>query len=706
MATIVAAAGGGNWTVGATWIGGVAPTAADDAQLVLASGNVTIDAGAVARSLDANTYTGTLTHNAAATLTLGDATAGLGNIALRFVAGMTYTLGSATTSAITFISTSATVQTVDFAGKTTGNVTYNASSNGSWQLTGTHNTGSTATVNFVKGTLDWNGQTLSWGIFDTANSNVRVLTMGASNLTLTASSVSAWNGTSTNQTITANTATVTLSGAGSNWAGTGTTNYNGLSMIMSGSGSQQIQTAPGQTLTFANVTRTGTAVKTDALTLSSNTNLTVTGTFTVNGNSAVNRVLVTTSILGSTRTISAGTVTVTNADFRDITAAGAGSWNLSAISGGSGDSLGNTGITFTAPVTRFWVGGTGSWSSTGEWSASSGGASGSSVPLPQDTVIFDANSFAAADTVSMDMPRLGASINATGVDTAAVFDIATTTVTLYGSMTLQAGMGAWTSGLEFLIFEGRGVHTVTTAGVMLGSTINMNVWFSSFGGTYTFQDGFTTTGSLQVNNGTLDVNNFNVSARRLTSTGTATRALLMGSGTWTLNGTTNVWSVDATGFTLTPSTSTILITDTSASTKTFTGAGLTYNNLTITGGGAGSVDFIGSNTFNIFTINAPKTVRFTAATTTTVTQFNATGSLGNIITISSITAAQHTLSKAAGIVSADWLNLTNSNAIGGAAWYAGANSVDNGGNAGWIFAAAPGGFAGQAGQLLLLGVGM
>jgi len=41
---------------------------------------------------------------------------------------------------------------------------------------------------------------------------------------------------------------------------------------------------------------------------------------------------------------------------------------------------------------RYWVGGDGSWNSTTKWSASSGGASGASVPTAADNAIFDANS--------------------------------------------------------------------------------------------------------------------------------------------------------------------------------------------------------------------------------------------------------------------------------------------------------------------------
>ena len=43
---------------------------------------------------------------------------------------------------------------------------------------------------------------------------------------------------------------------------------------------------------------------------------------------------------------------------------------------------------------RYWVGGTGTWNttSTTNWSASSGGSSGASVPTSADSVFFDQNS--------------------------------------------------------------------------------------------------------------------------------------------------------------------------------------------------------------------------------------------------------------------------------------------------------------------------
>ena len=125
-----------------------APTAADDVILDSASGNLTLDGTPACRSFNcarSTNYAGVLTHTAGVTLSVGDGTAGLDNVAIKLASGMTYTLGNATTSAISLISTSTTEQSVDFAGKTTGNITYNGV-NGKWKHTGTQAMGASATA--------------------------------------------------------------------------------------------------------------------------------------------------------------------------------------------------------------------------------------------------------------------------------------------------------------------------------------------------------------------------------------------------------------------------------------------------------------------------------------------------------------------------------------------------------------------------------
>lgn len=399
-ATLYAKTAGGNWSAAGTWSATSAaggdnagpPTAADNVIFELLSGNVTIDAAAVARSIDmtsgTGTYAGTLNHDAGITLSIGDGTAGAGSVALKFAAG-TYTIDNVTTSAISFVSTSATAQDVNFASNSTGNVTYNASSNGSWKLTGTHNTGSTATINLTKGTLDTNGQTINAGIFNSSNSNVRTLTLGASAINLSGATTAWTIQTATNMTLNANTSVITLSGAGSTFSSNGLTYY---SIALTGSGAVAMSQG-GSTVTTTNFTRTGTAVKTDTLTIGGT--IVVSGVFTLAGNSTTNRLLVSSNTIGTARTFtnSGATMTWSNVDLRDITLGTA--YNASAITGLSGDCGGNTNITFTSAQTQYGVNMSGgaSWSNSTYWATSSGG-SGGRVPLPQDDVVLDVNSFA------------------------------------------------------------------------------------------------------------------------------------------------------------------------------------------------------------------------------------------------------------------------------------------------------------------------
>jgi len=128
---------------------------------------------------------------------------------------------------------------------------------------------------------------------------------------------------------------------------------------------------------------------------------------------------------------------------------------------------------------------------------------------------------------------------------------------------------------------------------------------------------------------------------------------------------------------------------TNASAKTFAGGGLTYYNLNQ--GGSGTLTISGSNTFNDITNSVqPATVSFTSGTTQTVSNFSLLGTAGNLITVNSTSAgSQASLSKASGIVSVNYLSIRDSNATGGAQWYAGTNSTNVSNNTGWIFTAPP-----------------
>ncbi len=69
---------------------------------------------------------------------------------------------------------------------------------------------------------------------------------------------------------------------------------------------------------------------------------------------------------------------------------------------------------------RFWVaGGTGNWNDTSNWSATTGGASGASVPGSADTAALDANS--GAGTVTLDISPDIQTLTCTGFTGALAF---------------------------------------------------------------------------------------------------------------------------------------------------------------------------------------------------------------------------------------------------------------------------------------------
>ncbi len=348
MTILYARSGGGTWANAVTWSttgsGGAAapaaPTAADDVIFELGSGNVTVAAGAVCRSLDCTSgsgnYTGVLTFNNFVGISLGDGTSGANNVALKLSSGMTLTLAGA--NAFTFVSTSGTPQTITTAGKTLISMTFNAVG-GSWSFSDTVNTGNTTLTN---GTLDTNSQAVITGGISSNNSNTRILTLGTSIITLTNTSGTPWNfATATNLTMNAASSIINITDVGTSsktFAGGGKT-YGTLNITTGGSGAIVITGAN----IFIGITTTGGTTKT--ITLPGSLTTTLTGS-TPLPSGALSNLITFIASSGSATVLFSEQVSCDYISLTNIVATG----NIPAYAGtNSVDGGGNTNWEFTNP---------------------------------------------------------------------------------------------------------------------------------------------------------------------------------------------------------------------------------------------------------------------------------------------------------------------------------------------------------------------
>lgn len=336
---------------------------------------------------------------------------------------------------------------------------------------------------------------------------------------------------------------------------------------------------------------------------------------------------------------------------------------------------------------RYWVqGGSGNWSGSNNWSTSSGGGGGASVPTSADDVIFDVNSNTGTGIFTVTVPAGTSnclSFTASGLDGTMTL-AGSGTLNVFGSFSIPASNFTYThSGALNFVSTSTG-RTITTNGISVTAAIT----FNGTGGGWTLGSALTVsgTGSITLTAGTVNTGNFNISTPAFSITGTSTRALTLGTSTVTVTGAgATAWNATTvTGLTLSAASSTINMSSSSA--KTFVGGGRTYGTLGQTG--TGTLTISGSNTFNTLTNSVqPTTITFTAATTQTVTNFTVAGILGSLVTLSSSSTTNFILAKTgSGVIVSNYLSVSRSTASPSSTWYT-LNSTDGGNNSGWTFAA-------------------
>jgi hypothetical protein len=240
-------------------------------------------------------------------------------------------------------------------------------------------------------------------------------------------------------------------------------------------------------------------------------------------------------------------------------------------------------------------------------------------------------------------------------------------VNLYGNLTV----GSTVATIQDVSFDyvGTGASTLTSSGKTLRGIIEVNSAGSlSLADNLTLTAFSTNLAYLQLTSGTFNAAGFNVTVDRVISTGTNSRTLTLGSGTWLVtandSGTTYAWDMSpGTNLTIQPSTSIVRLS--SSGEQTFYGGAKTYNTVSIAGVGPKYIRQ--NNTFDTFNNTVqPCTILFGAGETQTFTNFNLAGTAGNLVTIGSTSTSNATLFK-----------LTT--------WNVGANSVNGGNNVGLTF---------------------
>lgn len=262
---------------------------------------------------------------------------------------------------------------------------------------------------------------------------------------------------------------------------------------------------------------------------------------------------------------------------------------------------------------RYWVGGSGNWSDTARWSASSGGAGGASVPTSADNVIFDAGSNVGTGTftVTVDgtssIPSNCADFSTGGaggaLDGAMTLAFGSTGyLYCYGSLTLPASnlslsVSASTAQLWFMsTTTGK---TFTTNGVSIPN--GLGIAFQGIGGGWTLGSALTaSSSSISVGRGTFDTGNFNITANALVSSTSNARTISFGSSSLTLGGSAGPLDFStSTNLTFNAGTSSITFT---GGNPVLSGGSQTFYNIAFTNNASGTNTINGSSTFNNVTL--------------------------------------------------------------------------------------------------------
>ena len=318
---------------------------------------------------------------------------------------------------------------------------------------------------------------------------------------------------------------------------------------------------------------------------------------------------------------------------------------------------------------RFWVGGSGTWdtTSTTNWSATTGGAGGASAPGAADAAFFDSNSGAGTVTLGATVSLL----RCVWTGYAGSFDPSTFEINCVGDGATTLWIGGTTAtflAIPTVNFTYSGANSRTVGiGSVAGFPRNINANITAGSGTFTL-------------NASTNINNFNCTG--FSGSLAATTGVLSLTGNVTLSSS----------MTIAAATNNIDLTG--SASRTITTNGVTIDRpirvpAEASGGVINFADALTQGSTRAFTITAG-TVKFKNGVTSTVGAFATSGTEQKFLS-STVAGSQATLTQAGGRVNASYLTIEDIDATGGATWDAFTNrrNIDDGNNDGWNFLSIP-----------------
>ncbi|WP_375562326.1 T9SS type A sorting domain-containing protein [Bernardetia sp. OM2101] len=271
--------------------------------------------------------------------------------------------------------------------------------------------------------------------------------------------------------------------------------------------------------------------------------------------------------------------TWTNTDVTNIAATG-------SVTLESGSLTTSSGITDnTTNRNLFWVGGTGNWNNTANWSLTSGGAGGECIPTATDDVNFDGSSGLAGGTVTLDV---AAPVRDFIYDVAgATFDAANA-LTVNGTTTIATTRTISFEGTDTYTFVGdyTAGATSTTLFSSLGTVDFDNNITVGNGSTFSFTPDATTTVT-----GTFNSTTTCAALNTINSTGGTANVTFTAASTWTNTDVTNIAATGSVTLESGSLTTSSGITDNTTNRNLFwvggTGNWNNTANWSLTSGGAG-----------------------------------------------------------------------------------------------------------------------